>query len=63
MNGEIKQQSSTSLLIHDITTLVCYVTSVMTMLPGDVLLTGTPAGIGPLVAGDSSPCTSTASAR
>jgi 2-keto-4-pentenoate hydratase/2-oxohepta-3-ene-1,7-dioic acid hydratase in catechol pathway len=53
VNGEIKQQSSTSLLIHDITTLVCYVTSVMTMLPGDVLLTGTPAGIGPLVAGDS----------
>jgi 2-keto-4-pentenoate hydratase/2-oxohepta-3-ene-1,7-dioic acid hydratase in catechol pathway len=53
VNGEVKQQSSTSLLIHDITTLVCYVTSVMTMLPGDVLLTGTPAGIGPLVAGDS----------
>jgi 2-keto-4-pentenoate hydratase/2-oxohepta-3-ene-1,7-dioic acid hydratase in catechol pathway len=53
VNGAVKQQSSTSLLIHDITTLVCYVTSVMTMLPGDVLLTGTPAGIGPLVAGDS----------
>lgn len=53
VNGQVKQQSSTSLLIHDITTLVCYVTSVMTMLPGDVLLTGTPAGIGPLVAGDS----------
>jgi 2-keto-4-pentenoate hydratase/2-oxohepta-3-ene-1,7-dioic acid hydratase in catechol pathway len=53
VNGEIKQQSRTSLLIHDITTLVCYVTSVMTMLPGDVLLTGTPEGIGPLVAGDS----------
>jgi len=53
VNGEIRQQSRTSLLIHDITTLVRYVTSVMTMLPGDVLLTGTPAGIGPLVAGDS----------
>jgi 2-keto-4-pentenoate hydratase/2-oxohepta-3-ene-1,7-dioic acid hydratase in catechol pathway len=53
VNDEVKQQSSTALLIHDITTLVCYVTSVMTMLPGDVLLTGTPAGIGPLVAGDS----------
>ena len=53
VNSELKRQSSTSLLIHDITTLVCYVTSVMTMLPGDVLLTGTPAGIGPLVAGDS----------
>lgn len=53
VNGEIKQDSRTSLLIHDIATLVSYVTSVMTMIPGDVLLTGTPAGIGPLVAGDS----------
>jgi 2-keto-4-pentenoate hydratase/2-oxohepta-3-ene-1,7-dioic acid hydratase in catechol pathway len=52
VNGEVKQQASTSLLIHDIVTLVRYVTAVMTMLPGDVLLTGTPAGIGPLVAGD-----------
>jgi 2-keto-4-pentenoate hydratase/2-oxohepta-3-ene-1,7-dioic acid hydratase in catechol pathway len=53
VNGEVKQDSRTSLLIHDITTLVTYVTSVMTMLPGDVLLTGTPEGIGPVVAGDS----------
>jgi 2-keto-4-pentenoate hydratase/2-oxohepta-3-ene-1,7-dioic acid hydratase in catechol pathway len=53
VNGEVKQQSRTSLLIHDIASLVSYVTAVMTMLPGDVLLTGTPAGIGPLVAGDS----------
>ena len=53
VNGEVKQDSRTSLLIHDIATLVSYVTAVMTMLPGDVLLTGTPAGIGPLVAGDS----------
>lgn len=52
VNGEIKQQASTKLLIHDIVTMVSYVTAVMTMLPGDVLLTGTPAGIGPLVAGD-----------
>jgi 2-keto-4-pentenoate hydratase/2-oxohepta-3-ene-1,7-dioic acid hydratase in catechol pathway len=53
VNSEVRQQASTALLMHDITTLVCYVTAVMTMLPGDVLLTGTPAGIGPLVAGDS----------
>jgi len=53
VNGDVKQDSRTSLLIHDIATLVSYVTSVMTMLPGDVLLTGTPAGVGPLVAGDS----------
>ena len=53
VNGAIKQDSRTSLLIHDIATMVSYVTAVMTMLPGDVLLTGTPAGVGPLVAGDS----------
>ena len=53
VNGEIKQDSRTSVLIHGIATLVSYVTGVMTMLPGDVLLTGTPAGVGPLVAGDS----------
>jgi 2-keto-4-pentenoate hydratase/2-oxohepta-3-ene-1,7-dioic acid hydratase in catechol pathway len=53
VNGEVRQDARTSLLIHDIATLVSYVTAVMTMLPGDVLLTGTPAGIGPLVAGDS----------
>jgi 2-keto-4-pentenoate hydratase/2-oxohepta-3-ene-1,7-dioic acid hydratase in catechol pathway len=52
VNDEVKQQASTALLIHDLGTLVCYVTAVMTMLPGDVLLTGTPAGVGPLVAGD-----------
>jgi 2-keto-4-pentenoate hydratase/2-oxohepta-3-ene-1,7-dioic acid hydratase in catechol pathway len=52
VNGQVKQDARTSLLIHDIVTLVSYVTAVMTMLPGDVLLTGTPAGIGPLVAGD-----------
>ena len=44
VNGEIKQDSRTSLLMHGIATLVSYVTGVMTMLPGDVLLTGTPAG-------------------
>lgn len=53
VNDEVKQDSRTSLLIHDIPTLVSYVTAVMTMLPGDVLLTGTPAGVGPLTAGDS----------
>jgi 2-keto-4-pentenoate hydratase/2-oxohepta-3-ene-1,7-dioic acid hydratase in catechol pathway len=53
VDGEVKQDSRTSLLIHDITTLVTFVTTVMTMLPGDVLLTGTPEGVGPLAAGDS----------
>jgi 2-keto-4-pentenoate hydratase/2-oxohepta-3-ene-1,7-dioic acid hydratase in catechol pathway len=53
VNGDVVQDSRTSLMIHDVTTLVTYVTAVMTMLPGDVLLTGTPAGIGPVVSGDS----------
>jgi 2-keto-4-pentenoate hydratase/2-oxohepta-3-ene-1,7-dioic acid hydratase in catechol pathway len=53
VNGKIAQDSRTSLMIHDVTTLVTYVTAVMTMLPGDVLLTGTPEGIGPVVDGDS----------
>jgi 2-keto-4-pentenoate hydratase/2-oxohepta-3-ene-1,7-dioic acid hydratase in catechol pathway len=53
VNDQVKQDSRTCLLIHDIPTLVSYVTSAMTILPGDVLLTGTPGGIGPLVAGDS----------
>jgi 2-keto-4-pentenoate hydratase/2-oxohepta-3-ene-1,7-dioic acid hydratase in catechol pathway len=52
VNGEIRQQSRTSLLLHNVTDLLCYITSVMTLLPGDVVLTGTPAGIGPLDAGD-----------
>jgi 2-keto-4-pentenoate hydratase/2-oxohepta-3-ene-1,7-dioic acid hydratase in catechol pathway len=52
VNGDVRQQARTSLLMHDITRLVTYVTAVMTLLPGDVLLTGTPAGIGPLATGD-----------
>jgi 2-keto-4-pentenoate hydratase/2-oxohepta-3-ene-1,7-dioic acid hydratase in catechol pathway len=52
VNGEIRQNSRTSLLLHNVTALVAYVTAVMTLLPGDVLLTGTPAGVGPLKDGD-----------
>jgi 2-keto-4-pentenoate hydratase/2-oxohepta-3-ene-1,7-dioic acid hydratase in catechol pathway len=52
VNGEVKQHARTSQLLHDVTAVICYVTSVMTLLPGDILLTGTPAGIGPLVHGD-----------
>ncbi|MEP6853807.1 MAG: fumarylacetoacetate hydrolase family protein [bacterium] len=53
VNGEIKQDGRTSDLIHDVPTLIAYITSVMTLLPGDVIVTGTPAGVGPIVAGDS----------
>lgn len=52
LNGEIRQSSRTSLLLHDVPALVAFVSQVMTLLPGDVLLTGTPAGIGPMGKGD-----------
>ena len=51
LDGETVQDSRTSLLIHDVVTLVSYVSSVFTLLPGDVILTGTPAGVGRIVAG------------
>ena len=47
-----RQASSTKQLIFPIHTLVAFVSSVMTLLPGDIISTGTPAGIGPLAAGD-----------
>lgn len=48
LDGEIRQDARTSALIFDLPTLVAYVTSFMTLLPGDVILTGTPAGVGPM---------------
>jgi 2-keto-4-pentenoate hydratase/2-oxohepta-3-ene-1,7-dioic acid hydratase in catechol pathway len=52
VNGDRRQSSSTSQLIFDIPALVAFVSSVMTLLPGDVISTGTPAGIGPIRPGD-----------
>jgi 2-keto-4-pentenoate hydratase/2-oxohepta-3-ene-1,7-dioic acid hydratase in catechol pathway len=52
LNGDLKQDGSTSDLIFDIPTLIAYVSSVMTLLPGDVILTGTPEGVGPMNVGD-----------
>ena len=52
LNGELKQDGSTADLIFDVPTLVAYVSSVMTLLPGDVILTGTPEGVGPMQPGD-----------
>ena len=52
LNGDVKQDGSTKDLIFDIPTLVAHVTSVMTLLPGDVILTGTPEGVGPMEVGD-----------
>ena len=52
VNGVVKQQSNTSLMVHRIPELIAHITAFTTLLPGDVILTGTPAGVGPLVAGD-----------
>lgn len=52
VNGEIRQQSNTRELIFPVARLVSYISHVMTLVPGDVIATGTPAGIGPLAAGD-----------
>ena len=52
LNDQVRQRSRTSLLLHGVPALIAFVTQVMTLLPGDVLLTGTPAGVGPMVKGD-----------
>lgn len=52
LNGELRQSGRTSQLLHDVPTLIAYVSAVMTLLPGDIILTGTPAGVGPMSVGD-----------
>ena len=52
LNGEVKQDSRTSDLVFNLDFLVSHLTKYFTMLPGDVLITGTPAGIGPMNPGD-----------
>jgi len=52
LNGEIKQDGNTRDLIHPIADVIAYISSVMTLLPGDVVLTGTPEGVGPMDVGD-----------
>ena len=52
VNGEARQSSNTRELIFPIAELVAYVSAIMTLEPGDVIMTGTPAGVGPLTAGD-----------
>jgi 2-keto-4-pentenoate hydratase/2-oxohepta-3-ene-1,7-dioic acid hydratase in catechol pathway len=53
VNGEVRQQGRTSQMVFSPTMLIAYAASVMTLEPGDVFLTGTPAGVGPLTPGDS----------
>ena len=52
VNGEVRQRSRTSLMIHDVGAIVEWISAVMTLLPGDLILTGTPEGVGPIEAGD-----------
>jgi len=52
VNGELRQMASTREMIFTIPQLITYITSTMTLEPGDVILSGTPSGIGPLNAGD-----------
>ena len=48
LDGTVRQDSRTSLLLHDVPALIWWISRVMTLLPGDVILTGTPAGVGPM---------------
>lgn len=52
LNGKIQQQASTKDLIFNIATLLRYISAAMTLLPGDLIPTGTPAGVGPMRPGD-----------
>jgi 2-keto-4-pentenoate hydratase/2-oxohepta-3-ene-1,7-dioic acid hydratase in catechol pathway len=52
VNGETKQNGNTRDMVFDCGTIIEFITAVMTLNPGDVILTGTPAGVGPLNAGD-----------
>lgn len=53
IDGEVKQQGSTKDMVFSVAHLVSYVSSVFSLLPGDVILTGTPAGVGPVQSGQS----------
>jgi 2-keto-4-pentenoate hydratase/2-oxohepta-3-ene-1,7-dioic acid hydratase in catechol pathway len=52
VNGALRQSGKTSLMIYPAAFLVRWISRMMTLLPGDIIATGTPAGVGPLVAGD-----------
>jgi 2-keto-4-pentenoate hydratase/2-oxohepta-3-ene-1,7-dioic acid hydratase in catechol pathway len=52
VNGELRQQANTAQMVFSPAFLIAYITQVMTLEPGDVVMTGTPSGVGPLQAGD-----------
>lgn len=53
VGGEVRQSGRTSQMVRTVPELVSWISNVMTLLPGDIILTGTPAGVGPIVEGDS----------
>jgi len=53
VNGEVRQHGTTDQMIHDVAGLIHYLSTVTELMPGDCIATGTPSGVGPLVAGDS----------
>jgi 2-keto-4-pentenoate hydratase/2-oxohepta-3-ene-1,7-dioic acid hydratase in catechol pathway len=52
VGNTVKQDGRTSQMVHDVAAQIAFVSAIMTLLPGDVLLTGTPAGVGPLAPGN-----------
>lgn len=52
VNGEVRQQGNTSLMIFPIPSIIVYVSTVFSLAPGDLIYTGTPEGVGPVKAGD-----------
>ena len=52
LNGDVKQDASTSDMIYNVAEIVSFISGCMTLLPGDVIATGTPEGIGPMKKGD-----------
>ncbi|MFT4135233.1 fumarylacetoacetate hydrolase family protein [Microbacterium sp.] len=52
LNGEVRQQAPLSDMVHSVADIIAYASAAFTLLPGDVILTGTPAGVGPFAAGD-----------
>src|SRR6202043_85749 len=51
-NGEIRQQTRTKQMIYSVADIVSFASQSLTLLPGDIILTGTPSGVGPIRAGD-----------
>jgi 2-keto-4-pentenoate hydratase/2-oxohepta-3-ene-1,7-dioic acid hydratase in catechol pathway len=52
VNGEVRQQGTTRDFIFPLDVIIRFISQVMTLLPGDLIATGTPPGVGPLQAGD-----------